>query len=850
MTAGMGALVPDVPMLAGLRVLDLSDERGLLAGRLLSDLGADVVHVEPPEGSGGRREAPVVDLPDGTRGSLHWETFGAGRRSVCLDLTTEPGRAAFLRLCEAADVLLTSVDQQWWERRGIDPRRLEERFPTLVVSTVTGFGWDGPKSSLATSDLVLWAAGGPLAPHQDGERGPVRISAPQAWLHAGADAAAGVLTALRERRRSGRGQVVDVSAQLSVAAATLARVLADVVGDPAPDFQVTPTGRSDQSGSGAATPHHAKKWRCADGWIELHLSMGPAAGAFTNNVFTWIAETDPVDEDVRGWDWRELPARLTSGELDASDLERARASVRNFFATRTKAEVIEAALERRLLCMAIADAADVAASPHLDERGFFTTVEVDGRALRTPGTFAHVRGGPAPRLAGRAPRLGEHTDEVLAQWAAVEQPVMLAAERPEHGDGEGDALAGLKVLDLSWVVAGPLVGRSLADFGAEVVRVESSTRIETARLMQPFVGGVAHVENSALFGNCNAGKQGVTLDLGSEQGRELVLRLVDWADVVVESFAPGRLARWGLAPDLLRRRKPGLVVLSTCLAGQDGPWSALAGFGNVGSSLSGFQNLVGWPDGLPLGPFGPYTDFVGPRLALPLLLAALERRDRTGLGCHLDVAQLEAGAFFLSPQLAQHSWDETVAQRLGNADLVRSPHGVHRCLPEADPDGSLRDRFVAVAVDRDEQWPALAAVLAAVPGGAGLAERDELRDAAGRRAAAQELEGLVSRWASGRTAAQAQTELQAVGVPAHMASTPADFASDPQVMHRGHLVEVPSSRHGATHVEGPRWQMSRTPGRPRGAAPQLGEHNRVVLREILGITEDEIDHLVMKGVVR
>ncbi|WP_181311740.1 CaiB/BaiF CoA-transferase family protein [Nocardioides campestrisoli] len=835
-------------MIGHLKVLDLTDDRGLLCGRLLADLGADVVQVEPAAGSTARRSAPLVP-PAAGRGdevSLVWETFGANRRGVSLDLDGATGQERFRRLARAADVVVTSMPRQWLTDRGLDPARLRDQDPTLVCVTITGFGWDGPKAGYADTDLVVWAAGGPLEPHRDGGRPPLRISVPQAYLHAGADAAAGALTAVLARARTGVGQVVDVSAQVSAAAATLARVLATAVGDANPEWQKQPLVRTDQSGSGAATPNSLKKWHCADGIVELHLSMGPAAGAFTNRLFAWIAEEGLLPGDVATWDWRTVPDRFTAGDLTTDDLERARAAVRSFLLTRTKEQVVAASLERRLLAMAIYDSADVLASRHLADRGFWSTLEVAGVEVRVPGVLAQVTGGPGPSLRRPAPRLGEHTDEVLAEWLPLARPVVdestsSTVPRPSApaGDARG-ALSGLKVLDLSWVVAGPLIGRQLADFGAEVVRVESSTRVETARLMQPFHRGEQHLEGSALFGNCNAGKWGLTLDLKSPEGQGVARDLVAWADVVVESFSPGQLAKWGLDPATLRAERPDLVVVSTSIAGQSGPWSRLAGYGNVGSSLSGFQHLVGWPDRLPLGPFGPYTDYVGPRLALPALLAALERRRLTGEGCYVDLSQVEAGVFFLSPQVAHAAYDGTVAERRGNADATMAPHGVHACRPE---DG--RDRFVAVVVRHERDWCALAATIQRPD----LAARSELLTAAGRLAVADELEAAVSAWTADRSATEVEHLLQAAGVPAHVASSSADFLTDPQLTYRGHLVQLPSGRHGTTYVEGPRWQLSATPGGPRRAAPSLGQHNEHVLRTLLGYEAERVAALTQKGVL-
>ncbi|TSD49421.1 CoA transferase [Rhodococcus sp. KBS0724] len=399
-------------------------------------------------------------------------------------------------------------------------------------------------------------------------------------------------------------------------------------------------------------------------------------------------------------------------------------------------------------------------------------------------------------------------------------------------------LNGLRVLDLSWVVAGPLIGRTLADFGAEVIRVESSVRIETARLMPPFQGGEQGVENSMLYGNANAGKRGITVDLSSEAGRKVVAALASKADVLIESFSPGLMARWGLDFDTLSAGNPGLIMLSTSLMGQSGPLSTLAGFGNIGASASGFQNLVGYADRLPFGPFGPYTDYVGPRLALVALLAALADRDSTGTGRYLDVSQVEAGVFFLSPQCAHYFADGVIAQRQGNADTAYAPHGVY---PSRSEDGT--DRFVAVAVTEDVQWPRLADVI----GRLDLLEDKSMDSVAGRRSARDDLDTAIAQWTSARTAAEAERALQEAGVPAHRSASSQDFTEDEQLVHRGHLVSVPHSLHGHVTVEGPRYRLSRTPGGPRTGAPTLGQHNNAVLADELGYSADEIADLHAAG---
>jgi crotonobetainyl-CoA:carnitine CoA-transferase CaiB-like acyl-CoA transferase len=398
------------------------------------------------------------------------------------------------------------------------------------------------------------------------------------------------------------------------------------------------------------------------------------------------------------------------------------------------------------------------------------------------------------------------------------------------------ALEGVKVLDLAWVVAGPAVGRALADFGATVVRVESSVRIETARFMGPFPGGKPDPQRSALYDTYNSGKLGLALDLGRDEGRAVVMDLVRWADVLVESFAPGQMARWGLAPETLRQANPKLVGVSTSLMGLTGPYSGFAGYGNVGAAVAGFQGLAGQADALPIGPYGPYTDFVGPRFALVALLAALEHRGRTGEGCWLDVSQAEAGMQFLAPQIADCAATGRVPAAAGNRDPQFAPHGVFRCGGD--------DAWLAVVVRDDAEWARLAGLLG------GEAAAEDLRSLAGRKAREDDVECLVERWCSQLTVAEAEETLQALRLPAHRAASSADMVADPQLAARGHFVRLPHPLGGESVIDASRYRLSETPAAYDRPAPHFGRDARHVLLDLLGYDEARLASLAETGVLR
>jgi benzylsuccinate CoA-transferase BbsF subunit len=392
------------------------------------------------------------------------------------------------------------------------------------------------------------------------------------------------------------------------------------------------------------------------------------------------------------------------------------------------------------------------------------------------------------------------------------------------------------------VVAGPVVGRALADFGATVVRVESSAKIETARHMAPFYGGRHGVENSALYINCNAGKLGLALDLSTGEGRETIRDLARWADVLIESYTPGLMERWGLGYEQLAAENPGLIMVSSSLMGNSGRYSRLAGFGNIGAAMSGFQYIVGWPDRPPIGPFGPYTDYVAPRLALVALLAALDERERTGQGCYLDVSQVESGAWFLAPEIAAYAADGVVQNRRGNRDSVFVPHGVFPC----QTDGPGQADHVAIVARDNADFAALVRLM----GQPELAVDPRYATADARRSHESELEVLIAGWSSERRASEIEEACQAAGVPAHRASMSADFVTDPQLAHQGHLLRLAHSLHGEVVVEGPRYALSATPGVVTKPAPTIGQDTEFVLTQILGYPPDKVADLEGTGVLK
>jgi crotonobetainyl-CoA:carnitine CoA-transferase CaiB-like acyl-CoA transferase len=802
-------------MLGSYRVVDLTDERGNLAAFLLAGLGAEVVLVEPPDGGAGRRRGPFAG-PGGPERSLPFWGWNRGKRSVVIDLTSDRGQAMLARLCGTADVVIESGAVP------VNLARLRAVYERLITVTISAFGTTGPKADWPTTDLTVHASACHLAMSGDQDRPPVRPSVPQTFLHAAADAAQGALLALTERSTSGRGQHVEVTAQRSMTACTQGFILAAALG-------ASPVERM-SGGLRMGGLQLQGVWPCQDGLVHVMFLFGASIGPFTRRLMEWIYEEGYCDAATRDKDWLDYGNMLNDGREPAGEYQRVTEVVGRFCADKTKAELLDAALDRILLIAPISTPRDLLDSPHFRERQFFEAVEdqvLSPEKIPAPGPWFRSSLIKPLRL-GRAPRLGEHTEQVLGDLPDRVGPTPstpTASRRPP--------LEGVKLLDLSWAIAGPTIGRVMADFGATVVRVETVDHPDVARVSGPFIDDVPGLDSSGLLFNMSAGKRSVSLNLRHPDARPAFEDLVRWSDVVVESFSPRARASLGLDYQRLAEVRPNLVMLSTCLFGQTGPLRRCAGFGSTGAAIIGFGHLGGWPGRPPRGPWGAYTDYVSPRFALCTLLAALDHRRRTGEGQYLDFAQAEATAHFLTPALLDEAVNHKGPVNQGNTDPHMAPHGVYPCAGD--------DQWVAIACRHDEDWRAFASVLG----------RPDLAPLglSSRQARLTELEELISSWTKERSTEGAETAVIAAGVPAHRVQNSRECLADPQLRHLNHFLTLPHPQHGTITLENCRITMSDTPARVERTPPSVGQDTFEVLTEILGYDPEHVGQLLAGGVL-
>lgn len=393
------------------------------------------------------------------------------------------------------------------------------------------------------------------------------------------------------------------------------------------------------------------------------------------------------------------------------------------------------------------------------------------------------------------------------------------------------ALEGVKVVEFGGFAAGPVVGKHLADHGAEVIRIESHAWLDGFRThYPPFKNNVPGIERAGLFALCNNNKYSMALNLKHPQGVALAKRLTTWADIVIENFTPGTMTRLGLAYETLASVNPGLVMLSTCNQGQTGRRAKHPGFGSHLSSMAGFTHLTGFPDGPPQLLYGPYIDFIAVGFGLIAILAALEYRGHTGSGQHVDLSQYEAGLQFAIPALLEASTTGRPMERIGNRSAHAAPHGVYPCRGE--------DCWLALSIWDDTEWARLAVLI-----GHNWAGDPTWAMLAGRKAREDELDGLLAEWTRQWDAEPLAERLQAADLRAAPVASMADVVSDPQLKFRGTWQPLQHPEIGEYHGEAPPFLLSLSPAVLTRPAPRLGEHTREICREILHISDDEFARL-------
>ncbi len=852
--------------LHGVRVIELADELGEYCGKVLAGLGADVIKIEPPGGEATRTIGPFYKDESHPDRSLHFWHYNQGKRGVVLDLDQPADWASFAELLASADVLLDTRHRVYLRDRGLTPQVLDERFPRLVHARISPFGDEGPWADHKASDLIHLALGGVMMncgydadPSGAYDTAPI---APQMWQSchvAGEVTAVQVMAALIYRNDTGRGQRLSTSVHDAVAKNTEIDI-PDWVYLRQPHRRQTcahsfaVTGETDINitrGPVAATIARTKDGR----WINPFWSALPGFATPVGSLQAMLAKSgsdfDLGDEKYQSW--KDLQRPEVAMHVNAI-IER---FIGKYPFSR---DIWKDAQALGLAWAPLRRPEENLDDPHWKARGTFKAVDYPELGVSLPQVHAKWLCAEVPWMGDRrAPLLGEHTREVLDSLGpAPDAPTPKAQDAPRRLSKHGKpfALDGVRIIDMSWLLASGGAGRFFTALGADVIRVEHETRIDALRRGVAVVSEGGRNERDAAeaplqskytrslnrggaFMEINAGKRSLSLNTKNTKAKALLEDLIKGADIIIEGFAPGAMERMGLGWQRLRELNPRIVYVQQSGYGQAGVYPAMRSYGPSAQAFSGLSEMSGLPE--PYAPAGigySYLDWFGAYQMAAAMMAGLYRQRATGQGCWIDSSQVECGIYLSGTSMLDYVANGRGWTRIGNRSPWKpaAPHGAFRARGV--------DRWIAIAAFDDGQWRALADVLSLDP-----ASHPTL---AARLADQPRLEALVDAATRSWDAYDLMAALQARGVPAGVCQTAQDRCErDPQLAHLGWQVELEQAEIGRWPVKEVPVKFSETPPYVGGPldrhGPSYGQDNRDILVQILGLTDAQIDELEAEG---
>jgi crotonobetainyl-CoA:carnitine CoA-transferase CaiB-like acyl-CoA transferase len=765
------------PPLRGLHVVDTTDEPAWSAARLLADLGADVVRVET-------RDCAVDAL---------WATRNANKRSARLD------DEELVALLGHADV--------WFDTgaTGLDPSGVHHAYPELVIVSISPFGATGPYANFAATHAVVYALTGQLGLCRLPGRAPLLPPGQLAFEVASAMAAYSALVAVWNRARTGCGDHLDLSMHEAMIQTIDTAVAGASVRRAAPQLPVTSAAQL----GGVGHPAFATEDGLVRPLVVSHRQ--------------WVALREWVGdpEELRGEELSTYGGRNQHPDVLARVYEA-------LFAGTTTDAICDEAQRRNVPVTPVWSPRELIDSTPMQERGTFATTVVDGRDAVVPAGYWEF---DDERVGFRraAPAPGADTDDVRDRLRSGASP--FGDERLSVAPRPGDRpLAGVRVLEFTQIMAGPETGKLLRDHGADVIRVESRAFPDQSRVF----GGAANM--SSQFVTINRNKRSLGIDLRSPGGRDLILSLVAQSDVVIENLGPGAMEGLGLDVDTLRAANPAIVVVSSQLFGDRGPWGWWRGFGTHARSVGAQTWLWRYPGTDRDFAENPifFPDQFAARLGALAVLACLG----DGGARQVRVSQADAVVNSLAELVTQESLEPGSVDAVGNRSPRGAPWGVYRCAAD--------DEWCVITVRDDDEWQALARVV----GDADLGTDPMFVTADDRRAHHDELDELLTRWTSSRPSREVMDALQAVGVPAGAVLSPDGLLDDPHLAAHDFLQVVLQPGWDPLFVEGDCYRSEHLAPEPAGPAPRQGEHTREVAVELLGLADADVDRLVGEGILQ
>lgn len=812
--------------LAGVRVVDLTDERGIYAGKLLADLGADVIRPEPFDGDPLRQRGPFLDATGAAKPTSLWHAFFASsRRFTQLAADATAAREQLEAYVDRAQIILLCDKTLGTEL--LDLEACQQRNAALVIINVSSFKPDAPWGNYQAPDLVAGALAGVAATTGDSDTPPLKGFGELNFMVSGIYAAIAALSGLAYARKTQRGQQANLYVHECLASC-LEHVLMFYW---YPDKLQRPEGQVLPRRGGLH-------------WTDAYAVMPAKTGSIMvtpapdfDTQLTWLIE-EGVQEDL-------IDPKYMEVENLRLRVDRSMTILRSWAATKDAEELFYEAQRRHCPYGWVLPIERVADNPQLEARAWYETYQVAGQAVQSPGMPYHfsktpwrLRDYPAqpPAQTSQTNEDGEAAAHVLNQlgWDAVEPQT---AAQPSDAKAGDKPLQGLRVLDFTHVLAGPFATRILADMGADVVKINSAARM---------VGAQDHGHPYYIMWNRN--KRALALDMRSDDAKALAEQLCQQADIVIDNFSAGVLDRWGIGYDAMSATNKKVIYVQMSGMGDTGPWSKFVTYAPTIHALGGLTHVTGVPGREDIGVGFSYNDHQAGLHGAIAVLAALETRHRTGEGQRVDISQFEVGVNFLGPALMDYFCNDVAARPCAN-DLPYDLAFPHACFP-CKPEATNAERWIAIACMDDEQWRRLVHCIVAQTGDtefwpalaeANITQRLEQKEA---------LTQAITAFTETHEAYALMQILQSEGVPAGVVQDGRDLnENDPQLSATDFL-DVAAEDHpvlGKVFADRLPIHFSETPCEDYERVHLVGEDNQSVLQDWLGLSGAEIEALQKQG---
>ena len=791
--------------LSHLRIVEIGSAAATsYCARLFADFGATVQKIEPPAGDPLRRAAPLTP-----QGHSAWFAFlNFNKSSIALDAGDAGASARLTELIAACDILLDGRDIDPADCPAFDLAAIGQRHPGLIYLDVSWFGHEGPYAKYGATDSTIRALTGLVKLVGPAQGPPMHAPDFQAGILAGLWGFIATASSVLGRMQDGQGRSSSLSIfESSIAVTEYIMFESFVRGDIMRRIGVNRFWPTFPVGI----------YETKQGWLGVTTVTPAQWRAFCEMLGLTELRDDPT---------------LFMGVDRLQHVEMIESQFIPRLKQRTAQEWFAEGLRRKIPIVPVPEIGDLIADEEKRSRGAIVPIMVGDETGFTAGSMQRLTGTP-PRRGGAVPDIGE-------QMLGSAHPSTAARVLPpKPGTADRLPLEGIRVIDFSMGWAGPICTRTLADLGADVIKIEATQYPDWWRGVDRRPAYVLEqmYEKSVRYCTMNRNKRGITLDLTRPQGLDLAKRLLADADLVVDNYSVEVLPKLGLGYEVLSKLNPRLVMMSMSAFGAGSVHRDCRAYGSTLEQGSGLPSVIGDPNGAPVMSHTAFGDAVGGLNGCAAVLTALIHARLTGKGQFIDLAQIECMMPFAAPWIIAHSIDGKAPERYGNRHPDFVPHGCFRCAGT--------DNWIVVAVSDDAMWPKLAKLL----GRADWANDAWLKTAVGRRAIESKIEAAISAWTSARDPDAAMAELQAAGIASGVARLPIELLQDPQLHARGFIQEIDRAFIGKHPQPSMPFREGAKPFPIRSAPPTLGEHNQEILGGLLGLSEAEIEQLSREGII-